>query len=199
MHPDDARWIEDLRGGGPDHDAAVLRLHQVLARGLSKAFANRLRGPLQADDVAQDAMVKILATIDQFEGRSRLTTWAMAVAIRIAVSELRRKHHDDVSLDAVAGPDRLVVPDQWSDRQMQDTERDDVLRLLRRLIDTELTDRQRGAINGLLDGMTIESVAESLGSNRNAIYKLVHDARLRLKVGFESAGLMPEDIQAVIA
>jgi len=39
-------------------------------------------------------------------------------------------------------------------------------------------------------------IGRHLGSNRNAIYKLAHDARKRLKHGLEGAGYGAQDIQA---
>ena len=53
------------------------------------------------EDVVQDALVRILERLPQFEGRSRFLTWAMSVAIRVAMSELRRRKWKDVSLDQV--------------------------------------------------------------------------------------------------
>src|SRR5258708_18294245 len=51
------------------------------------------------EDVVQDALVPCLERLPQFEGRSRFLTWAMAVAVRVAMSALRRRRWKDVSLD----------------------------------------------------------------------------------------------------
>jgi len=67
------------------------------------------------------------------------------------------------------------------------------LETLKNLIETELTDKQRQVIQSSLDGLPIEEIARRMGSNRNAIYKLVHDARMRLRAGFKEAGMMATD------
>ncbi len=53
---------------------------------------------------------------------------------------------------------------------------------IRRIIAEELTDRQRQALLLLsVQDVPMEEAARKLKTNRNALYKLLHDARLRLK------------------
>jgi RNA polymerase sigma-70 factor (ECF subfamily) len=66
---------------------------------------------------------------------------------------------------------------------------------LRRIIDEELTDKQRQALLALaVHGMPMEEAARRLGTNRNALYKMLHDARLRIKNRLAAEGLSPEDV-----
>lgn len=67
------------------------------------------------------------------------------------------------------------------------------------LIETNLTDKQKLAVRGLLEGMPVEELARRTGSNRNAIYKLVHDARRKLREGFEQEGIVADDINTMFA
>jgi RNA polymerase sigma-70 factor (ECF subfamily) len=63
---------------------------------------------------------------------------------------------------------------------------------VRRVIDEELTDRQREALILLsIQDIPMDEAARKLNTNRNALYKLLHDARLRLKTR-----LAKEDISA---
>ena len=70
---------------------------------------------------------------------------------------------------------------------------------MQRVIKDQLTDRQRTALLAELKGMPQDEIARHLGSNRNAVYKLTHDARKKLKHGLEAAGYTAEDIVAAIA
>ena len=71
------------------------------------------------------------------------------------------------------------------------------LESLQRLISTELTEKQRQALVAVrIQGMPLEEVARRMGTNRNALYKLLHDARQRLKSRMEAEGLSPEDVLA---
>ena len=88
---DNASWIRDLRACGPVQAEALADLRELLLRGLAKSF--QARGAVQqafVEDIVQQALVQILDRLDQFQGRSRLTTWAMAIAVRLAISALRR-------------------------------------------------------------------------------------------------------------
>ena len=67
------------------------------------------------------------------------------------------------------------------------------------VIRTGLTEKQRSALLAELRGMPQDEIARHLGSNRNAIYKLTHDARRRLKRGLEAAGVTAEDIGTAFA
>ncbi len=67
------------------------------------------------------------------------------------------------------------------------------------LIRQELTERQRNALYAELKGVPQDEIARHLGCKRNAIYKLTHDARKRLKRGLEAAGYQVDDIRAAFA
>ena len=72
-----------------------------------------------------------------------------------------------------------------------------VLGELRRIIDEELTERQREAVVAvLLEGMPISEVAKRMDTNQNALYKLLHDARRKLKRQMEAASLSPQEVLA---
>lgn len=194
-------WVTRLSSTGPTRDDAIAQLNTILIRGLSKSLSVRNASGFQIEDIAQEAMLKILDSLDYFAGRSRFTTWAMTIAIRVGISELRRKHYQDVSLDAMTAGDSLsfeiaVDPSAPASDQL---DRSNMLKTLHKLIEAELTQKQRNAIRALLSGMPVEVIAEKLGSNRNAVYKLIHDARSRLKAGFEQAGVMADDVNAIIA
>ena len=89
MDRDNETWLAHLGGTGPDQQAALSDLREALLRGLRRALSHRAgAGDEFLEDVVQDALVRILERLPQFEGRSRFLTWAMSVAIRVAMSEL---------------------------------------------------------------------------------------------------------------
>ena len=151
-------------------------------------------------DFAQEALIKITSHLDSFRGESRFTTWAQKIAMNVALTELRRRRWRDVSLQdlfarrgaADRGPaDTQLTPERLA---LQNT----VLKELRRMIDEELTDRQREAVIAvILEGMPISEVARRMGTNQNALYKLLHDARKRLKRRMEVAGISPKEMLEV--
>jgi RNA polymerase sigma-70 factor (ECF subfamily) len=198
------QWLTELRG--PERDRALADLRVVLVRGLKVALAGRVRQGLNeaAEDFAQEALIKILAGLDTFRGESRFTTWAQKIAVLTASTELRRKRWRDVSLQEVL--DRYGTNSGESDRLADEqptperlTMRSTILTTVRRIVDEELTERQREAIVAVMfEGMPLEEAARRMGTNRNALYKLMHDARKRLKKRMEAEGLSAPDVLRAI-
>jgi RNA polymerase sigma-70 factor (ECF subfamily) len=192
------QWMDGLRG--PGRDEALTDLRATLVRGLGYALASRSDvDEASLEDFAQEAILKILAGLDSFRGESRFTTWAQKIAVREALTELRRRRWRDVSLDSITGsPDTDFIPVTLADpsagpeqQMMQRT----LLETLRRLISEQLTDRQRQAMIAVyLHGMPLEEVARRMGTNRNALYKLLHDARQRLRRQLTREGLSLRDV-----
>jgi len=149
------------------------------------------------EDVVQDALLKTLDSLDQFEGRSRFETWATTIAIRVAYTELRRRRFRDVSLDQFLD-DTRGDGNESAGGEPAPTEqvaRDAMIDDMYRIINTKLTEKQRTALLAELKGMPLEEIGRRMGSSRNAIYKLTHDARKRLKTDMESAGYSAADLR----
>jgi RNA polymerase sigma-70 factor (ECF subfamily) len=193
------QWLADLRGPNPNE--ALADLYDLLVRGLRLGLGNDGGGvDANAEDFAQEALIKITGNLDSFRGESRFTTWAQKIAMNVALTELKRRRWRDVSLQdlfarreaADRGPaDTQLTPEQLTFQNM-------VLGELRRMVDEELTDRQREAVVAvLLEGMPVSEVARLMGTNQNALYKLLHDARRKLKRQMQAAGLSPQEVLAV--
>jgi RNA polymerase sigma-70 factor (ECF subfamily) len=202
MDRDNETWLTHLDGTGPDQQAALSDLREALLGGLRRALSHRAgAGDAFLEDVVQDSLLRILERLPQFEGRSRFLTWAMSIAIHLAMSELRRQRWKDVSLDdVIAGadlsPGRAIDDDPGPGARW---ERDAIIDAMHEVIRNGLTAKQREALIAELRGMPQDEIARHLGSNRNAVYKLTHDARKRLKRGLETAGFGAEDIRAAFA
>ena len=199
MSRDNERWIAELKA---ERGSAVSDLRDALLRNLRKALANHPRADESfLEDAVQDSVMRVLERIDQFEGRSRFLTWATSIAIHVAMGELRRSRWKDVSLDDVVSeadfiPQREIDPDTSPDTRL---DRNSLLAAMQRVIEEDLTEKQRAALLAELKGMPQDEIARHLGSNRNAIYKLTHDARKKLKKGLEAAGYTAEDVVATTA
>jgi RNA polymerase sigma-70 factor (ECF subfamily) len=146
-------------------------------------------------------LLKILDNLDSFRGESRFTTWAQKIAVHEAFSELRRKRWQNISLDDLI--DRYegdFTPDILTDTQPspeQHLTQHTLLEMVKRLIAEELTERQRRAMLAVVfAGMPTEEVARRMGTNRNALYKLMHDARKRLKRRMMAEGISLEEALA---
>lgn len=189
-------WLEALRA--VDNSAAVSELRGIVLNGLRVALRERREvSEAQLEDFAQDSVLRVLDRLDQFSGRSKFTTWAHTIAINTAFTELRRKRYQDVSLDELIADglqlgEEAVLPNKALG---DDEERTRMIQVLRRAIAEKLSAKQRAAIAGELRGMPFDQIVELLGTNRNAAYKLLHDARRALKAHLAAEGISSETIR----
>jgi len=200
MTTDPYDWVANLKSEAQQEDA-IGKLREVLLRGLKGAFIRRGQDDAFCEDICQESLIRIMKNIDSFEGRSKFTTWAISIAIRVGISELRRRHHKDVSLDAITSGDDMKIELAVAEEGVAGAELDQraILKTLSNLIENELTNKQRTVVRALLGGMPVEEIARRTDSNRNAVYKLFHDAKLRLKSGFEASNFSMSDIESVFA
>lgn len=200
-------WLSDLRAEGERRSAALDDLRNIIHKGLPYALSRWL-SPSEpqfealVEEVTQETLLRVLDQLDTFEGRSQFTTWVHKIAVRIALTELRRKRWRDSSLDELTEnedvpPPQGLLADSQAGPDVS-AERADMLARVRRVIEEELTDRQRQALVLLgLQDMPMEDAARKLKTNRNALYKLLHDARLRLRNRLAMEDISPHEVLAL--
>jgi RNA polymerase sigma-70 factor (ECF subfamily) len=193
-------WLRDLRGKGAAHDAAVARLHALLLR--STQFEVRRRRPtlphLRGDDLddialqaADDALMSVLAHLDDFRGLSRFTTWVYKFGLYEAAVKLRRLSWQ--------GRELPQEPESWEfvsssfPTPEREAEQRELLASIAQAIDEVLTPHQRKVLVALgMNGVPIDVLADRLGTTRGALYKTLHDARVKLRRHLAATGLMAD-------
>ncbi len=199
MTQNEINWVAALRGTDSAEQAAAVReLRGLLHAGLRVALTGRSDvSEAHLEDFAQESLLHVLDRLDQFQGRSKFTTWAQAIALNVAFTELRRKRWQDVSLDALmADGERLAEPAMIADDVLgADEDRTRLVAVLRHAIENDLTPKQRAAILGELRELPFDQIVELLGTSRSAAYKMLHDARRALKQRLHEAGITGADIQ----
>lgn len=193
-------WLAALRDSGTAGDDARHALRAVLRGGLAKSLGRRPGiDDAALDDFTQDALLRVLDKLDSYRGEARFTTWATAIALRVAFTALRRASWRDVQLSSLGARDGdgQAIEFGADINQPEDgLQRHSVLEIVRRVINDELTERQRAAIVAELEGVPQAVLAERLGVNRNALYKLTFDARRKLRAGILAAGLSEEEVRS---
>ena len=192
-------WQERLTRDGPEREDAITELRLVLLKSVHSGLSGRAGSDDGfIEDVVQVALVRILKNLHTFKGNSAFSTWAIAIALRVAFTELRRKHWGNVSLDELN--EKRGSVDEEAD-SLPDPHRsaacNSLISVVHRLIRTNLTNRQRDALLGELQAMPQVEIARQMGITRNAIYKLTHDARKALKGALAKEGYGIEQLREV--
>jgi len=196
--PDSGQWIRELSGTGPQREAALARLHDLLlriARSELQRRGSRLRitGP-ELDDLgyqaAADALLAIMVKLGQFRGESKFTTWAYKFVI-LEVSAKIGRHFWATPAVPMDAEDWERLPDRLGLDPARETERRELAGAVRRAVDEHLTLRQRQIFVAIvLDGVPMDALVAELGSTRNAIYKTMFDARRKLRDALAANGYL---------
>ena len=189
-------WLHDLRAEGQAREEALARLHALLLRAARfeasrrRATLTQLRpGELEeiATEAADDALLSILARLDDFRGASRFTTWAYKFALLETAVKVRKRAWQgrEIPLDDDAwkgfavgtlGPEKTV-------------EQNELVTAVQAGIGA-LTPHQRRVLVALaVNGVPIDVLADRLGTTRGALYKTLHDARRSLRAFIAARGL----------
>ncbi|MGH2894893.1 MAG: RNA polymerase sigma factor [Solirubrobacteraceae bacterium] len=190
-------WLHALNSPSLHREEAIGRLHALLLRearfevGWRTASVGYLSGA-ELDDLAvqaaDDAVVAILAKLDQFRGDSLFTTWARRFVEREAAAKVRRRrgHARELPTDEAFEHARLWPVDGDSPHERAVAR--ESARALARLIADVLTVRQRQVLIALtIDGVPTKDLARRLDTTTGALYKTLHDARRKLRANLAQA------------
>jgi RNA polymerase sigma-70 factor (ECF subfamily) len=197
---DDAsrEWLRALRADGATRDEAIERLHALLLRAARFEAARRrgrlphLRDELEdiAHEAAGDALISVLARLDDFRGDSRFTTWVYKFALLETAAKLRKRSWQ--------GRELPLEPEAWNRFASvglapdEHAEQSELLSTLQTAIGELLTPHQRRVLVALtLNGVPIDVLAERLHTTRGALYKTLHDARQKLRMRLAECELSP--------
>ena len=152
-----------------------------------------LRMVSNADDAAeltQDAMVRVVESLDKFRGEAHLSTWMIRIAMNLSISHLRkRKLRRAASLEA--GPDngetdaptslRMTLADDREPSPDRRVEEDEMLGHLKSAI-AELDDEFRAVlVLRDIEQMDYRQIADVLEVNLGTVKSRLFRARLALR------------------
>lgn len=199
LDAESVQWVRAL--SGPERDQAAARLHELLLRIARAEIRRRQPGPditgPELDDLAHeaaaDAVLAVLRRVHEFRGDSRFTTWAFKFVMFEVSNKLGRHFwHRAGGPSGEADWDRL--PDRFGVSPAEQVESRELVQALRRALDTCLTERQREVFIAIVvQGVPLDGLVAEMGTNRNAVYKMMFDARRKLRQELVAQGYLGSD------
>ncbi|MFQ5858524.1 MAG: RNA polymerase sigma factor [Anaerolineae bacterium] len=214
----DQEWVSDLRAAGQVQHQAFADLGRYLYRVVYNYLRNRKAGLLRLQQLdtsdleelargfTQEALQAVWEKLSTYEGRGKLTSWAATVAIRTAAYELRKPYWREGRMSASLAYDPENNPEEWggTNREWQETQQlspavrvqtAEILDLIETTIQQDLSERQRFAFAAqFIEGRSSDEIADDLGTTRNAVYMLIHEARKKIKRRLRETGHTPEGV-----
>jgi RNA polymerase sigma-70 factor (ECF subfamily) len=194
------RWVRDLATAGPRREMACRELYPLLLR-VAKAEARRrasilrLDGP-ELEDIAHqataDALMAITERVERFRGEARFTTWASKFVIFNVSTKINRHfwHRHEVPYEHEEWSGVPARSDAGPEDEAQARE---FAAAVAAAVEESLSERQRLVfVAAVVDGKPMDVLADELGSSHNALYKVLFDARRKLRVALVSAGYLSE-------
>ncbi|KAB8194229.1 sigma-70 family RNA polymerase sigma factor [Nonomuraea phyllanthi] len=199
------RWVRDLAAAGPQRETTCAELYPLLLR-VAHAEARRrapvlkLDGP-ELEDIAHqaaaDALMAVTERLDTFRGEARFTTWASKFVIFNVATRMNRhfwrRHevpYEQEDWSKIASRFDVSPEDEAQVREFAAA--------ISSAVEENLSDRQRLVfVATVLNGMPIDVLADELGSTHNALYKVLFDARKKLRVALVANGYLPAEAPAV--
>jgi RNA polymerase sigma factor (sigma-70 family) len=194
------RWVRSLGATGAVREAACAELyallHRVARREASRrASSLRMYGP-ELDDIAHqaaaDALMAVSRRLDTFRGESRFTTWAFKFVIFDVATKMNRHcwRHHDVPYDY---EDWSGLAARFEAAPGLEIEAAEFVEAVSDAVKNCLTDRQRLVFMAtVVNEVPMDVLADELGSTRNALYKVLFDARKKLRAELVSTGYLGE-------
>jgi len=180
--PDEQALIERIRGGDSNAFYDLVRPHE---RAIYITAYSILQEPSEAEDVAQETVLKAFRNLHQFRGDARFGTWLITIAMNEARMRLRsRQRARFESLDAAAPDDPDYVPLQlrdWREIPSQALERQELRVALARAL-ASLDEKYREVL--VLRDVQLLNVAETaeiLGITPGNVKVRLLRARLQMR------------------
>jgi RNA polymerase sigma-70 factor (ECF subfamily) len=191
---DDAELIAAIKRSDPGSREALYHRYKKRVYGL----ALRIVGPIDAEEVAQEAFIRIFRGLPKFRGDAALSTWIYRLAVNAALSHRTRR----------AGA-RLLTREGQSDSQLDSLERaieaqpavepvqgDAVLRArLERALVRLPTGYRTVIVLHDVEGLEHEEIASILRCHVGTSKSQLHKARARLREILAADGITAEALQ----
>jgi len=196
-----AEWLSALTGTGAAREAALTRLHGLLVRVAVRELRRREAGAgisgRERDDLvhqaADDAMLAILGKLGTFRGESRFTTWAYRFVVLEVSSKLGRHYWRQHPAEHLEAEDWDRLPDRLGAGPGEDAEHAELVKAVRQAVEEALTEHQRRLfVAVVLNEVPLDALVARLGTNRNAVYKAVFDARRKIRGFLVANGYLEE-------
>jgi RNA polymerase sigma-70 factor, ECF subfamily len=196
-----AEWLSALTGTGGEREAGLARLHGLLVRVAVRELHRREAGAgfagRELDDLAHqaadDAMLAILGKLGSFRGESRFTTWAYRFVVLEVSSKLGRHYWRQHPAEHLEAEDWDRLPDRLGAGPGEDAEHAELVKAVRQAVDETLTDHQRRLfVAVVLNEVPLDALVARLGTNRNAVYKAIFDARRKIRGFLVANGYLEE-------
>jgi RNA polymerase sigma-70 factor (ECF subfamily) len=179
---DEAALVDAVRRNAPGSREALY--HRFKRRVF--ALAARIAGPNEAEEVAQEAFIRIFRGLARFRGDAALSTWIYRLAVNAALSHRARRPPPSESLEARVAEVSLVEGPDDGDTALR--------RRLERGLRALPTGYRTAIVLHDIEGLEHEEIAAVLGCHVGTSKSQLHKARAKLREILAEEGITAADV-----
>jgi len=176
-HPQESQWVRAAQEGDRAAFDQLVKLHQRAAYRWAYRMVHTHDA---ADDIAQEAFIRLYRTLERIDAERPLSPWLCRVVINLATNYLRRqKTH--VSIDDNPGMEAVIAPDSGSDHPVSEHHRRQFVARLEEEIEKLPPKFKSVFVLRVQDNRSYEEIAEILGLTMGTVMSRLSRARNRLR------------------
>ncbi len=149
-------------------------------------LSSLLRNDTEAEDAAQETVIKVFRNLHLFRGDSQFRTWVLSIARneglgRLRKNETRREDSLDALTDGEAGDFTPAILTSWREVPTETLERQELGSLLRKAIEALPEIYRNVVLLRDIEEMDVRETAAVLGISEGAVKVRLHRARALLQ------------------
>jgi RNA polymerase sigma-70 factor (ECF subfamily) len=155
-------------------------------RGIYLLLFSLLKNEAEAEDAAQETVIKVFQNLDRFRGDSQFRTWVLSIARneglgRLRKQGIRKEESLDAATDDQSGDFTPAILTSWREIPAEALEQKELGELLRGAIDGLPEIYRNIVILRDIEEMDIRETAAALGITEGAVKVRLHRARAMLQ------------------
>src|SRR5690606_7511451 len=175
---EDIELINRALGGDRRAYEALVKRHQQYVFTLAMRFT---RNREDAEEIAQDSFLKAFRNLGSFQGQSRFTTWLYTIVYTTAMTHLRKKRMEFISLDDEERPVDISAHQTGAEGTASLLERKIGKHYIGKAIERLLPDDASILTLFYLGEQSLEEIARVTGISPGTVKVKLHRSRQRFR------------------
>lgn len=188
----DSEWVARALEGSEDAYRELVRRYE---RPVFSLVVRMVKDPAVAEEVAQEAFVKVFRSLDTYDPSRKLSSWIFKIAHNTTLDHLRRRRLDTVPLDGGKDEDEPGVghrlPDDSRVSPQVEAESSDLARAMEEAISRLRPEYREVVVLRFQEGLAYQEIAEITGLPMGTVKTYIFRARKELAAQLTEMGWTP--------
>jgi RNA polymerase sigma-70 factor (ECF subfamily) len=178
----ESEFIEGLKKGDEHVFRKFIDLYQASLLRLCNGF---LHNTEDAKDVVQDVFIEVFQSVNDFRGKSLLSTWLYRIAINKSLNHIRKNKHKIFfsGIDSIFTKPQNLIAEISDESEIPDKRivEDEQMKIIKKAIDMLPHNQRIAFILSKYKDLSYKDISEVMDISISATESLIHRAKLNLQ------------------